>query len=96
MEDFSIQRESNGTRGRYATVVDGHEAELTFAMKSEGCKIVADHTGVPEAIGGRGVGTALVLRMVEDAKRDGCKITPLCPFVNAQYARHPEWSDVME
>ena len=37
----------------------------------------------------------LVTRAVEDARRDGVKITPLCPFAAAQFRRHPEWSDVL-
>jgi predicted GNAT family acetyltransferase len=58
--------------------------------------VIADHTGVPEALKGRGVGQALVEALVADARAQGFTIVPLCPFVRAQYARHPEWSDVMK
>jgi predicted GNAT family acetyltransferase len=51
---------------------------------------------VPEALKGRGVGQALVEALVADARAQGFTIVPLCPFVRAQYARHPEWSDVMK
>ena len=54
---------------------------------------IADHTGVPDSLRGTGVGLALVARMVEDARAEGFRIMPLCPFVNAQRKRHPEWAD---
>mgnify|MGYP006273861971 FL=1 len=43
---------------------------------------------------GTGAGAALVERAVADARAEGVKITPLCPFAAAQFRRHPEWQDV--
>jgi len=43
-----------------------------------------------------GVGEALVLRGVEDARAEGRKIVPLCPFAKAQIDRYPEWQDVLQ
>ncbi len=57
--------------------------------------IIIDHTEVPEALKGRGAGRALVQRGVEDARAEGRKIVPLCPFAKAQIARHPDWQDVL-
>lgn len=91
---MDIQKEQNEKRGRYTTIVDGVEAELTFSVMSP-TMIIADHTGVPEALAGRGVGKALVEFMIADAERTGFRIVPLCPFVKAQYARHPEWAPLM-
>ena len=31
---------------------------------------------------------------VEDARAEGFKIIPLCPYVNAQRRKHPEWADL--
>ena len=69
--------------------------ELTYSRMSA-TKIIADHTGVDDSLRGTGVGQALVEHLVADARRDGVTIVPLCPFVRAQYKRHPEWSDVMD
>ncbi|WP_424982663.1 GNAT family N-acetyltransferase [Maritalea sp. S77] len=90
---IKIDKEDGETRGRYVAIVDGHEAELTYSRYSK-TGIIADHTGVPEALKGKGVGKALVAYLVADARENGFKIVPLCPFVKAQYSRHPEWSDV--
>ena len=56
--------------------------------------ISADHTGAPESMRGTGAAAALVSFMVEDARQNGFKVIPLCPYVRAQYAKHPEWADV--
>ena len=94
MEDFNIRKEEGETGGRYVTVVDGHEAEMTYS-KAGASRIIIDHTGVPKALGGRGVGVALVRRAVEEARAAGLKIIPLCPFAKAQIQKHKEWQDVL-
>jgi predicted GNAT family acetyltransferase len=88
-----VQREVEGSRGRYVVRRDGHEAELTYSIASPRL-IIADHTGVPDAFRGQGVGNALVERLVADARAEGVKIVPLCPFVNRWRARHTDWADV--
>lgn len=91
---MDIIKQQNEKRGRYTTVVDDVEAELTFSVMSP-TMIIADHTGVPDALSGHGVGKALVEFMIADAESAGFRIVPLCPFVKAQYARHPEWAPLM-
>jgi predicted GNAT family acetyltransferase len=97
MSEITIRREDQPTRGRYVARMAGSEAEaeLTFSRTSP-TLIIADHTGVPDAFRGRGVGRALVERMVADARAEGFKIVPLCPYVNAERKRHPEWADVFQ
>ena len=43
---------------------------------------------------GMGVAKALVERLIADARSEGFKIFALCPYVKAQFDRHPEWADV--
>ena len=88
-----ITREVGETKGRYRLTVDGQAAELTYSILSPK-HIIADHTGVPDALRGTGAGRQLVERLVTDARAEGVKITALCPFVRAQAQRHPEWADV--
>jgi len=92
LSEFDISREEEGNKGRFFLVSDGHEAELTFSILSPGLRI-ADHTGVPDELRGTGAGAALVAHLVEAALAEGWKIVPLCPFVNAQRRKHPEWAD---
>ena len=92
---LDIQREENESKGHYTTTLDGHEAELTYSRAGEHM-IIIDHTGVPDALRGRGVGEALVERAVKDARNEKRSILPLCPFAKAMIARRPEWQDVLK
>lgn len=90
-----IQLEETGSKGRYFIRLDtGEEAEMTFSKVGER-QIIIDHTGVPDAFRGQGAGLKLVTRAVEDMRKAGKTIIPLCPFAAAQFKRHPEWSDLL-
>ncbi len=89
----AITREEGGSKGRYVYRLGADEAEMTYSRAGEA--LIIDHTGVPKAFRGQGVGAALVARAVEDARAAGDKILPLCPFVAVQFRRHPEWADVL-
>lgn len=90
-----VTREESASKGRYLARLDGIEAEMTYSLAG-GHTMIIDHTGVPDALRGRGVGQTLVRRAVEDARREKRRIVPLCPFAKAQIARHAEWQDVLE
>lgn len=87
-----ITRETTGSKGRYVIRLNGEEAELTYSVTTP-TLVIADHTLVPDAFRGTGAGLALVTRLVEDARAEGFRIMPLCPFVNAMRKKHPEWAD---
>lgn len=91
---MEISNEESGSGGRYVAVVEGHEAEMTYSRTSPKM-IIIDHTAVPDALRGKGVGQALALHAVEEARKNGWRIFPLCPFFKAQAQRRPEWSDVV-
>lgn len=97
MNQPKISLEVTSNKGRYVGRIENvqEDAELTFSRVNQSL-VIADHTYVPESMRGTGMGKALVHRLIEDARKDGFKIIPLCPFVKAQYARNPEWSDVMQ
>jgi hypothetical protein len=92
---IAITREQHEARGRYVGRIEGKAevAELVFSRPEPGI-LVAIHTGVPESMRGTGAGKALVERLVADARSEGFKIRARCPFVKAQFERHPEWADI--
>jgi len=57
-------------------------------------RIVALHTEVPPEFGGRGIASALVRRVLDDARAAGVKVTPRCPFFVTHFERHPEDADL--
>ncbi len=97
MSEAKIAREDGTAKGRYVATIAGidTEAELTYSRVNEKL-IIADHTGVPDVFRGRGLGRALVRRLVDDARAQGVKIIPLCPYVKAELLKHPEWNDVFQ
>jgi predicted GNAT family acetyltransferase len=93
---IAITREDKPTGGRYVARIPGKpEAEMTFSKAGETI-IIIDHTGVPDELGGMGVGKALVEYMVHDVRARRLKIIPLCPFTNATLRKHPEWQDILK
>jgi predicted GNAT family acetyltransferase len=97
MSEPRITREEGPTKGRYTARVDGTDAEAQLTYSRSGPNlIIADHTEVPDVFRGQGIGRLLAQRMVEDARREGVKIFALCPFVNAERRKHPDWADVFQ
>lgn len=94
-ETLPIRREETASKGRYVAHLDGAEAEMTYSRAGQ-AMIIIDHTEVPDAMRGRAVGQALLRRAVEDARAEGRSIIPLCPFAKAQFARTPDWRDVLQ
>ena len=90
-----ITRTLDGTRGRYVARIDGieGEAEITTTVLAPD-RISADHTEAPASMRGTGVALALVEFMVADARHRGFRIVPDCPYVRAQFDKHPDWQDV--
>jgi predicted GNAT family acetyltransferase len=95
--DLKITREESPTRGRYAARLAGHEGEgeLAYSRTSK-TLVIAEHTAVDDRLRGNGVALELVRRFVEDARTEGFKIYPLCPYVNAERRKHPDWADVFQ
>jgi predicted GNAT family acetyltransferase len=58
-------------------------------------RLVALHTEVPPEFGGRGIASALVRRVLDDARAAGLKVTPRCPLFATHFKRHPEDADLL-
>jgi uncharacterized protein len=94
-EAILIQHEEEATKGCYSYTDGNAMAAMTYS-KLGNKAIIIDHTEVPEAFKGQGIGLKLVQRAVDDARKNGTKILPLCPFAAAQFRKHAqEWADVL-
>lgn len=92
MTDYTLSRRETDTRGIYELQLEGsvETAVLTYSKRADGV-IIADHTGVPKSMSGKGIGTRLLAALFTDAKHEGRKIDPVCPFVAVKGKRNPEW-----
>ena len=61
----------------------------------QGTDLVVYHTEVAPHAEGKGYAKKLLRNMVDYARSLVLKVIPLCPFVHAQFKRHPqEYADV--
>ena len=78
----------NTEASRLEIHADGEVAELIYRTRAG--KLVLIHTGVPDSLGGRGLGGRLVLGAIGKATHEGLTIVPLCPFARGWLERHPD------
>lgn len=78
----------NTEQARFELHADGAMAELTYRRRGD--RLVLVHTGVPDELGGRGLGGKLVQAALAKAHAEGLTIVPLCPFARSWLERHPE------
>ena len=79
--------------GRFETVVDGHTAFVTY--RREAGRLVLLHAEVPRALEGCGVGTSMVRAVLDEARREGLRVVPVCSFVGAVIRRYPAYADLL-
>jgi predicted GNAT family acetyltransferase len=77
---------------RYELAVDGSTAIVTYRLA--GNVITLDHTEVPKALEGRGIGSRLAKGVFDDIRAHGLKVKPLCPFLRSWLERHPDYADL--
>ena len=78
----------NEARSRYELLLDGRV--VGFAQyRLAGTRITMYHTEVEPEYGGRGLGDELARAALDDVRRRGLVLVPLCPFIAAYIRRHP-------
>lgn len=63
-------------------------AEMVLAIVDQ--DLIVYHTEVSPQAEGQGLAKILLNAMVAHARQNELKVVPLCPYVNAQFKRHPE------
>ena len=84
---------NNEAAGRYELEVEGRLALAAYRIRDG--RITFTHTEVPDALEGRGIGSKLVAAALEDARAQGLKVVPACPFVKHFMDKHPETGDLL-
>jgi predicted GNAT family acetyltransferase len=80
-------------RHRYEIVRDGTTLGHAAYQKTEQL-VVFTHTEVDPTLEGHGIGGRLVQGALDDVRRQGLPVLPICPFVHAWMARHPDYADL--
>lgn len=79
---------------RFELEMSGHLAVLDYMQKGD--LIIFTHTGVPPAIGGRGIGSQLVKTGLDYARENEFKVRSLCWFVSKYIRLHKEYQDLLK
>ena len=74
---------------KYYMMKDGYTAHVAYEIHEKGLDI--RHTVVPEAIGGRGIASALVKAVYDYALVKRLKPIATCSYAVAWLQRHPEY-----
>jgi uncharacterized protein len=65
------------------------------AYRRRGSRIAFTHTEVEESCQGRGCGSMLAAAALEDARRQGLDVVPLCPFIAHYIEQHSEYQQLV-
>ena len=87
----SVEHDAEGQR--YVISVDGDPAGYTAYERGE--EIVFTHTEIDPRFEGQGLGSRLVGDALDDVRRRGLTVLPLCPFVRSFIGSHREYADLV-
>ena len=80
---------------RYVLEIGGEVAGIAVYHRRGG-RYFFVHTEVEPGHEREGLGSVLVRAALDDVSAKGDKIVPLCPFVTAFIARHPEYQQLID
>ena len=91
-EDYELKDDVH--RQQYEFRIGNYTPKIEY-IKSINGEIYLTHTEVPRELEGKGIGSQLVEKTLQDIERQGLRLVPLCPFVTAYIKKHPEWRRIV-
>ena len=93
MEDVKLELDEK--KHGHFHIVDGEEQLAEMVVSISNGLLTVYHTEVLPKAEGKGLAKQLLAAMVDHARKNGLKVIPLCPYVHAQFKRHPDdYADV--
>ena len=93
--EIEIRQEEEGDAGRYRVLVDGQDAGEQVYRMVDGRRVFI-HTEIDEQYEGHGLAGKVTEHALAQARAEGTKIVPLCPYVRGYLERHPEDADLVD
>lgn len=84
----------NKAAHRYEVWVGDQRAGVATYRERPG-SVVFQHTEIDPAFEGHGVGGRLARAALDDVRARGLSVVPLCPFIAAYIASHPQYADLV-
>ena len=77
----------------FELTLEGHRCVLDYTLR--GNIMTITHTGVPNALGGRGLAAELTKFALSHAQTQGWKVIPQCSYADAYIKKHPEYAALL-
>jgi predicted GNAT family acetyltransferase len=92
--DENVRVVDNPTLERYELWVgDTLAGRILYRPREDALTLI--HTEISDEFEGHGLGSTLVAGALADIRARGLRLIPICPFVRAYLARHPEQADLI-
>jgi predicted GNAT family acetyltransferase len=92
MPDISVVR--NDKKHQYEAHLNGQRVGLSRFRLDDGT-VVFTHTEVDPELEGKGVGSTLAKRALDDVRARGERVVAECPFIKEYIERHPAYADLL-
>ena len=83
----------NKAAHQYELHAEGHIAVITYHLHQGAIEL--EHTVVPEALGGKGIGSVMAKYALEAATNAHLKVIATCPFIKSYIDRHPQYQSLI-
>jgi uncharacterized protein len=94
MDDQTLAVRHDTAGERYVAILDGDEAGFA-AYRVSGDVVTFTHTEVDERFEGHGIGSHLAQAALDDVRKQGKRVRPLCPFIARYIREHGDYADLV-
>ncbi len=91
-----IEIQHDPARGRFSHIDPATKLLCERDYQLQARVMVITHTGVPPALGGRGIAAELVQAALAYAQAEGLQVRPLCSYVATYMRCHPDTLNLLE
>jgi predicted GNAT family acetyltransferase len=84
----------NDDQARYEGRIEG-ELTTVVDFRRHGNVLAVTHTGTEPHWRGHGLASETTRQALEDVRRDGLRVQPICPFTVDYFEQHPEVQDLL-
>ena len=88
MDEVKLKLDEKGN-GHFF-ILNGEEQIAEMEISISGDNLTVYHTEVSPKAEGKGLAKKLLATMVDYARKNALRVITLCPYVHAQFKRHPE------
>jgi uncharacterized protein len=93
MDEVKLDLNENKEGAFY--IMEDAEQMGEMVVSITGSNLTVFHTEVSTKAEGKGYAKKLLNEMADYARKNNLKVIPLCPYVHAQFKRHPlEYADI--